>query len=299
MRHTPHPVSLRQLQYLVAVGETRSFHRAAELCRVSQPSLSAQVAEAENVLGVRVFERDRRRVLVTGAGAEVLRRAREILIAADDLMDGVARWGDPLGGKLRIGVIPTVAPYLLPRVAPRLRRAFPRLQIHWTEERTATLVKLLAAGELEAMLVALEAELGDVEHAEIAVDPFVLALPAHHPLARSKRRATTAELNGAELLVLAEGHCLRDQSLAACKRAHASPFGATSLGTLVQMVAGGDGLTLLPRLALPAENRRGLLRVREFAAPGPHRTLALAWRRGAPVAPALRGLAEAIRAAMP
>src|SRR5260370_23319784 len=186
MRRSPHPISLRQLQYLVAVADTRSFHRAAELCRVSQPSLSSQVAQAERLLGVQLFERDRRHVLVTPAGEELLRRARQLLIEADDLVDAATRSSDPLAGTLRLGVIPTISPYFVPEVAPALRRRFPQLQILWSEDKTANLRASLHAGELDGALVALEAELGEVEHEVIGYDPFVLAASPQHPLARAR-----------------------------------------------------------------------------------------------------------------
>ncbi|MBL9006782.1 MAG: LysR family transcriptional regulator [Myxococcales bacterium] len=295
MRFSPHPLSLRQLQYLVAIAETGSFHGAAELCHVAQPSLSSQVAQAEQALGVQVFERDRRRVLLTAAGHEVLRRARAVLLSADDLLDAVARCGDPLAGPLRIGVIPTISPYLLPDVAPALRQAFSQLALTWQEDKTASLLSALQAGELDAALVALETDLGHVEYAVLGYDPFVLATAPQHPLSRGTQPLLPDELSGCELLLLAEGHCLRDQVLSACKRAHSSPFFSTSLPTLVQMVLSGSGVTLLPTLALPSENRRGELHLRAFAKPGLGRTLALAWRAGSATAPALRKIAAVMK----
>jgi LysR family hydrogen peroxide-inducible transcriptional activator len=291
----PLPFTLRQLQYVVAVGELGSFRRAAEHCHVAQPSLSTQIAEVESALGVQLFERDRRGVLVTQAGKELLERARALLVGARDLADAMARRGDPLTGVLRIGAIPTIAPYLVPEIAPALRKKFGALQIQWSEDQTSRLMAALQAGELDGALVATEADLGDVEHAVLLSDPFVLAAPAGHPLVRSKKPLHAADLNGVELLVLAEGHCLRDQALSACKRARTSAFGATSLATLVQMVAGGAGVTLLPTLALRTEGRRSGLAVRPFVAPGPHRTIALVWRRGSAVAGAMRALAAVMK----
>ena len=295
MNWSPHAVTLRQMQYLLAVSETHSFRRAAERCHVSQPSLSAQIAQAEGALGVRVFERDRRHVLTTAAGEEVLERARAVLIAADDLGAAAARHGDPLAGTLRIGAIPTVSPYLVPEIAPVLRRELPKLRLQWSEDKTATLTAMLKAGAIDAALVALEAELGELEHEVIAEDPFVLAMPKGHILSRAKRPLPSAALDDAELLVLTEGHCLRGQVLSACKRASVSTFGATSLHTLVQMVASGDGVTLLPSLALRAENPRGVLAVRAFGKPVPKRTLALVWRKGSPAQVALRAIAAIVR----
>jgi len=297
VRTEAHPLTLRQLQYAVAVAELRSFRRAAERCRVSQPALSAQVAGLERALGVRLFERDRRRVHVTRAGDALLERARRLLVQADDLADA-ARGGDaPLSSTLRIGVLATVAPYLLPEAVPLLRRRFERLTLHWLEDRTQPLAAALAEAELDLAVVALESELPGLAHEVIGRDEFVLAAPPGHPLARSRRPLRPAELDGQPLLLLADGHCFRDQVEAFCARAGAVEpnFRATSLSTLAQMAAGGAGATILPRLALPLENRRGLLVVRRFAAPAPGRTLALVARPGSPVRAALPPLAAALR----
>jgi LysR family transcriptional regulator, hydrogen peroxide-inducible genes activator len=171
------PFTLRQLQYVVAVAETLSFRAAAERCHVAQPSLSAQLAQLEKALGVRLFERDRRRVLLTAAGRVLVERARAVLRETGDLVEAAIRAGDPLNGRLQIGVIPTISPYLLPTAAPALRRAHPRLTVVWREEKTADLLRDLQAGALDAALLALEADIGDVERAVIARDPFVLATP--------------------------------------------------------------------------------------------------------------------------
>jgi LysR family hydrogen peroxide-inducible transcriptional activator len=300
VRTDHHPLSLRQLQYLVAVAETRSFRRAAELCHVSQPALSAQIAVLERSLGVRLFERDRRLVRPTAAGQDILQRAQRVLVEADDLADAAKRLGDPLTGVLRIGVIPTVSPYLLPDVVPTLRRRLPTLTVQWIEDKTDVLVDRLQAGTLDAALLALEARLGDLEQEIIAIDPFVLATPRAHPLARRRGPARLDDLNGVDLLLLEDGHCLRDQALAFCARGriHELDFRATSLPTLVQMVAAGAGVTLLPRLALPVEARRSQLAIRRFAAPVPHRTIGMVWRRGAATKPALQAVAAALREAV-
>jgi LysR family hydrogen peroxide-inducible transcriptional activator len=294
MRTSPYPVSLRQLQYVAAVAEARSFRRAAEACAVSQPSLSAQVAEAERALGVRLFERDRRRVLVTAAGETLVARARRVLVEADDLLEAARRHADPLAGTVRIGVIPTIGPYLLPRIVPALRERLPALLVLWQEDRTAALVGRVAAGELDAALLAREADLRDLVQAEIAADPFVLAAPRGHPLARGAGPLPAEALEGERVLLLDEGHCLREQALAVCSRAGADELGfrATSLSTLVQMVASGAGVTLLPQIAIDSEAGRARLRTRPFAPPAPGRTLVLAWRRGAAREAALRAIAE-------
>jgi LysR family hydrogen peroxide-inducible transcriptional activator len=299
MPHSPHPFSLRQLQYVVAVADALSFRRAAESCHVSQPSLSAQIAELEDHLGVRIFERNKRRVLVTKPGELLVERARRLLVEADDLVHAATRVGDPLRGRLNIGVIPTISPYLLPRVTPRLRALFPELTVHWLEDKTQTLAQALREGELEAALVALEADLGDVEHALIGTDPFVLVARADHPLLQEQTPISPAELKHTGVLLLDDGHCLREQALALCStaRAHELELRATSLTTLVQMVAQGTGVTLLPELAVATETARSELRVRPFSSPVPHRTLALVWRRKSPLAPALAELARGIREA--
>ncbi|MCA8949886.1 MAG: LysR family transcriptional regulator [Planctomycetes bacterium] len=294
-----HAFTLRQLQYIVAVAEDLSFRRAAERCLVSQPALSAQLAQVERALGVVLFERDRRRVLATTAGAAFVERARLVLRAADDLEAAAKSARDPFERTLRVGVIPTISPYLLPRVTPALAAAYPRLVVHWLENRTADLVHELEAGRLDAALVALEAPLGDVGHAVVATDPFVLATGPDHPLGRSRRRVAMAELAATDVLLLDDGHCFREQALAFCSRARARELGfrATSLSTLVQMVAAGGGVTLLPELALEVETARTKLRIRRFVEPAPARTIVLVWRRGGAHGDALRQIAATLRRA--
>jgi LysR family hydrogen peroxide-inducible transcriptional activator len=301
MNLAPHPFTLRQLQYAVAVADTLSFHRAAARCRVSQPSLSAQLAQLEGALRVKLFERDRRRVLPTAAGVLLVERARRLLVEADDLVEESKRVGDPLTGTLRIGVIPTISPYLLPHLTPALRERYPKLTTLWVEDKTDVLVRRLAAGELDAALLALEADIGQVEHEVIAPDPFVLATPPGHPLGTSRGPASRGELKGAKVLLLDDGHCFRDQALEFCgaAKAHELEFRATSLSTLVQMVAGGAGVTLLPALAVPTEVQRAALRVRPFARPAPHRTIALVWRKRSPLSAALHEVGALIRSAYP
>lgn len=294
------PVSLRQLQYIVAVADSGGFRRAADACHVAQPSLSAQVAQAEQALGVQLFERDRRKVRVSAAGAPIVEQARQILVAARDLRELARRLTDPYRGSLSIGVIPTICPYLLPEVTPSLSRAFPDLTIVWSEERTHQLVRQIKEGSLDGAILALEADIGDLEHFELGHDAFVLAAAPEHPLLKSKKPATPEVLHGATVLLLEDGHCFRDQALGICSGAGAREVGyrATSLATLVQMVSASSGVTLLPSLALPVENRRGQLRVRAFARPVPGRTLALAWRRGSAVRTAIENIAHTIRDAL-
>jgi LysR family hydrogen peroxide-inducible transcriptional activator len=301
MNFAPHDFTLRQLQYVVAVADALSFRRAAETCRVSQPSLSAQVAQLEEVLGLQLFERDKRRVLVTASGQEVLRLARRLLASADEVTIAAQRARDPLQGTLRIGVIPTISPYLLPSATIALRRTFAELKIVWSEDKTETLVQRLDAGSLDAALLALEAEIGDVEHEKVGIDPFVLATRRGDPLGKRAVPAGLAELQDVDVLLLDDGHCFRDQALSYCTRAKAREieFRATSLSTLVHMVAGGAGVTLLPRMAVPTEAERAGLMVRDFADPAPSRTVVLVWRKRSPIGGALRQLAHVVRAAYP
>jgi len=297
VRPAPLPVTLRQLQYLVAVVDQRTFRRAAEVCGVSQPALSAQIATLESALDVQLLERDRRSVRLTPAGKQVLERARRLLVEAEDLSDAARSLSDPLSGELRIGIIPTISPYLLPQIVPALRRQAPRLTLYWIEERTDTLVRKVEAGELDAALLALEARLGDLQQLALGRDPFVLAMAPVHRLAARTTPARLDELDGVDLLLLDDGHCLREQALAACKRtdAHELDFRATSLPTLVQMVAAGTGVTLLPRLAIPVETHNTRLTLRRFAPPVPERTIGLVWRKGSSASPALEVVGETIR----
>ena len=291
-------VSLRQLQYVVAVADTLGFRRAAERCAVSQPTLSTQVQQLEDVLGVKLFERDRRRVLLTSAGEEVVTRARRILVETEDLLAVATRARDPFVGTFRVGVIPTIAPYFLPEVTQVLAKKYPHLRLVFREEKTEDTVRDLWAGTLDAGLVALEADLGALEHAEVMRDPFVVAMPKGHRLAKKKKLAQS-DLDDQEVLLLEDGHCLRSQALALCSKAgaHEMDLRATSLATLVQMVAGSNAVTLLPDLALSVENRGGQLEIRPFSAPIPFRTLALVWRPRSPFADAFRRTASTLRAA--
>jgi LysR family transcriptional regulator, hydrogen peroxide-inducible genes activator len=299
MKLGPHPFSLRQLQYAVAVAESLNFRNAAERCHVSQPSLSAQLAQMEKVLGFKLFERDRRSVLVTTAGRGLIEHARLILRETDNLVEFARQSGNPLAGTLRLGVIPTISPYLLPRLASALHKAYPLLTVLWVEDKTEPLVSSLNAGSLDAALLANEANIGDVECEVIGPDPFVLATPVGHPLGTPASPARVSDLREASVLLLDEGHCFREQALAFCSgaKAHELEFRATSLSTLVQMVALGVGVTLLPEIAVPTEARRAVLSIRPFARPAPGRTIALVWRKRSPLGPALRRLAGTTRAA--
>jgi LysR family hydrogen peroxide-inducible transcriptional activator len=297
MSLAPLPFTLRQLQYLVAVADARSFRAAAQRCHVSQPSLSAQVAEAEGALGIRLFDRTQRGVLLTPAGADVVALARRLLGDAREVVETARRHLDPLSGTLRIGVIPTMAPYLLPEVVPVLRRAYPHLSVVWVEDKTENLVAALERGELDASLLALEAHLGTLQTETLGPDAFVVAVPRAHPLGRSSAPVSHEDLAGEPMLLLDEGHCMREQVLAYCATRQGQELGfrATSLPTLVQMVSGGAGITLLPEMAVALEAARASLRIRRFDRDAPSRTIALAFRRGSAFEPALRKLAASLR----
>lgn len=296
-----HPFTLRQLQYIVAVADLRSFRGAAEHCHVSQPSLSAQVAQCEDLLGVQFFERTRRRVELTAAGELLVARARQLIVGADDLVEAARGLADPLVGVVRVGAIPTVAPYLLPEVAPALRSALPGIDVRWVEDKTPNLVLALARGELDAAIVALEAELGDVEYEVLGKDPFVFAAAPEHALSKKRGKIRIEDLEGQSVLLLDDGHCFRDQAIAACATAGLTEasYRATSLQTLVQMAAHGKAVTLLPCLAVPLENRRGDLKVRRFQGKAPARTIALVWRRTAARTLTYQALGKALAAAYP
>jgi LysR family transcriptional regulator, hydrogen peroxide-inducible genes activator len=293
-------LTLRQLEYVVAVADVLGFRKAAERCHVSQPALSAQIQQLEDVLGVKIFERDKRRVLLTQAGEELVSRARRVLTEAGDILLAASRLSDPFAGPLQLGVIPTVAPYVLPEVIPAVTKEYPRMRLRLREEKTELLVRGLEEGRLDAALVALDPELGDVEQTVIAEDAFVVALPPGHPLAK-KKQVQLRDLDAENVLLLEDGHCFRSQALALCTRVGAREvdFRATSLTTLAQMVMSGEGsITLLPAISVPLENRFGQLEVRPLA-PSPSRILALVWRPGYPRAGALRALADTMRAAWP
>ena len=297
----PIPFSLRQLQYLVAVADLGGFRRAAEACGVAQPSMSAQIAQVEQAIGVQVFERGARGVRVTAAGAKVVDRARAVLLASRDLTDTARQHSDPSRGTLRIGVIPTVCPYLLPEIAPALKRKLPDLHIVWSEDKTQALLEQIESAALDGAILALDERVAHFDHAKIADDPFVLAASPAHRLARRSGPASPDVLEGETVFLLEDGHCFRDQALALCGAtgANEADLKATGLSTLVQMVGGGSGVTLLPKLAVPVENRRGQLAVRAFKSPAPTRHLVLASRKASALRRPLDAVAAAIRGAWP
>jgi LysR family hydrogen peroxide-inducible transcriptional activator len=289
--------TLRQLRYLVALAEHRHFGRAAEACLATQSTLSAGLQELENLLGVVLVERTKRKVMLTPLGEEVVERARVVLRGAEEISDLAAAASEPLSGPLRLGVIPTIGPYLLPRVLPRLREAHPKLRLYLREDLTARLLDRLGAGDLDVVLIALPYAASDIETLEVAQDPFLLACAADHPLA-ARTEVSSADLVGADLLLLEEGHCLRDHALAACHLpgpARGEGVLGTSLATLVQMVANGLGVTLLPKMAADAGVLAGTDLVTRPIVDGGTRGIGLAWRPSSPRKADFRALAEFLK----
>ncbi|SDD98682.1 LysR substrate-binding domain-containing protein [Rhodospira trueperi] len=296
MRALPSP---RQLRYLVTVAETLHFGQAADRCNVTQSTLSAGIRELETLLGVTLIERQsRRRVVMTPVGHEIVARARHLLMEAETLVDVAAARTKPLSGLLRLGVIPTIGPYLLPAALPALRRQYPDLRLYLHEALTDTLLERLAVGRLDAVLVATPFDLRGMVSLDLGEEDVVAALPADHPLA-ARDTVCEADLADETLLMLEDGHCLRDHALSACHldRGRADTrFQATSVSTLTQMVAAGLGVTLLPRMAVAREvPPKGGVVVRNLAEARPARTLVLAWRPGAAREPDFRLLGELLR----
>ena len=289
-------MTLRDLQYLVALAETRHFGHAAERCHVSQPTLSAQLRKLEEFLGVSLIERRPRRVGLTPAGDAVVERARRMLRDAEDIRALARASQDPFGGQLKVGLIPTLGPYLLPRVAPRIAKALPKLQLMLHEYQTAPLVDRVVQGELDVAILALPADTKGLATRSLFAEAFLVAMPEHHRLS-ARKRLKPADLAAEKLLLLEEGHCLRDQALEVCARAgtEEQDFRATSLETLRQMVAAGLGITLLPRLAAegPFASARGLV-VRPFSPPAPSRVIGAAWRRSTSRAAAIAAVCDII-----
>lgn len=277
--------SLRQLAYLVELAERLNFRAAAEAQFVTQSTLSAGIKELENLLGVQLVERDKRHVRLTAVGEEVTARARQLLAAATDLAEVARSAAQPLSGPLRLGAIPTIAPFLFPEVLPALRRAHRELKLYLREDLTERLLERLGAGGLDIALIALPYETGDLHVRELFRDEFCFVTREDDPASKEKE-ISVRKLDTGNILLLEEGHCLRDHAIAACGPRRASwesKVEATSLYTLIQMVEGGLGSTLLPTLAIRAGLLKGTrLVARPFASPAPARTLALATRRTSP-----------------
>ncbi len=292
--------SIRQLEYFVAVAKHLNFREAAASCHVTQPALSTQLQQLEALLGVQLFERDTRRVVATAAGVSLAKEAHTILDATDRLLDMARASGKPLTGRLRLGAIPTVAPYLLPLVIQAVRKAFPELVLLLTEDQTDRLVAQLHGGDLDVLLLALDVDLLGATEKQLFGDPFVLACPKDHPLA-TKEVLSEPDLDGQTVLLLEDGHCLRTHALPICKASgmvEYADFRATSLGTLLQMVSSGIGITLIPEMAIGQEQQRNPDVVfRPFDEGGPSRRIGLAWRKSSARSDEFESLGEMIQKA--
>jgi len=293
--------SLRQLQYLKLLAEHGSFSRAAEAAHVTQPTLSAGIQELERTLGAPVVERARSGVVLTAVGEEAVTRAEDVLARAEDLVQAARSAGQPLSGRFRLGVIPTIAPFLLPKALPLLRQRFPKLRLFLREDLTGKLIAGMKSGALDAALIALPYDTAGIETAQVGDDELLAAAPANHPMTASASVAPE-QLEGEDLILLEDGHCLREHALAACRldAPRASPleggFAATSLHTLVQMVGSGLGVSLVPAMAVEAGlTDAAPVAVRPLNAEAPKREIVVAWRAGSSRGREGRLLAEALR----
>jgi LysR family transcriptional regulator, hydrogen peroxide-inducible genes activator len=294
-------ITLRQLRYFEAVARHLHFGRAADACCVTQPALSMQIQELEQSLGATLIERARSGLKLTSAGEAVYARATRILGDVDDLCAQCVQHQGLMKGPLRLGVIPSVAPYLLPRLLSDVRKTYPGLALHVRETQTKTLVEELLDGKLDVLVLALPVGGGDIATLPLFEDRFLLAMPAGYPIPENSR-ATAKMIEGERLLLLEEGHCLRDQALAYChlKQVDAvNTLGVSSLSTVAGMVAAGHGLTLLPEICLETETRDRGLTLAAFAEPQPFRTLGLAWRASSPRNDDFRELGRLLLASRP
>lgn len=291
-------MNLRALQYFVKLAELRHFSKAAEACFVSQPTLSTQIKKLEEELDVQLVERSPKNIMLTPAGVEIAQRARQVLADIDQIRTVARRSRNPDEGTLRLGLFPTLAPYLLPHVVPQLRLRYPRLKLQLVEEKTEDVLEMLHVGELDAALLALPVPEAGLEIEVLFREPFVLALPRHHELAR-RDRVGLKDLKGNELLLLEEGHCLREHALEVCALAGAHErvdFHASSMETLRQMVAAEVGITLMPLLAVkPPIAATDNLVIRPFAGKAPSRTIAMVWRSSSALEDFLRQLSASFR----
>jgi LysR family hydrogen peroxide-inducible transcriptional activator len=293
-------MNLRDLKYLVAVAEHQHFGRAAEACFVSQPTLSTQLKKLEQTLGVTLIERTNRRVMLSPEGEQIVAQAQRILVEVNSLIAMSEQLRDPMGGELRLGIIPTIAPYLLPKILAPMAAEFPNLNIQLSEGQTSQITRMLKHGDLDAVLLALPLPLQEenIEEFELYTEPFLFAVAADHP--KSQRSSvSTGDLQGEEVLLLEDGHCLRDQALAIC-HAHrgieSSNFSATSLETLRQLVAANMGITLMPELAVAVgSDTQPEVHYIPFEGDVPSRTLGLCWRSSSTRGELLADLAAALR----
>jgi LysR family transcriptional regulator, hydrogen peroxide-inducible genes activator len=295
MEHPLADLKLKDLRYLAALAATRHFGRAAAACFVSQPTLSAQLRKLEQYLGVQLVERQPRRVTLTEAGLAIAERARGIVAGTDEIVRLAQGWRNPLAGRLRVATLPTVGPYLLPQVLPRLRKALPRLEIMLYEYQTAAMLERLEAGELDLGVLALPVRESALASLPLYDEPFMLAVPENHRLA-ARRQVQIGELGDEALLLLEDGHCLRDQALAVCARSRLhepQDFRATSLETLRQMVAAGAGVTLLPALACRGAYAGAAgMRLLALVKPAPARRIGAVWRTSTARAAAIAACCE-------
>ncbi|MCX2723541.1 LysR substrate-binding domain-containing protein [Roseibium salinum] len=290
-------ITLKQLRYFEALARHGHFGKAAEACAISQPALSMQIREMEEALGVTLFERSARQLRLSHFGEVAVERAREILRAADELGDLARASQDRLVGRLRIGVIPTVAPYLLPRVIGDLTETYPGLDIHVRETVTPKLIQELGEGRLDTAIVALPVSEGTLSETPLFDERFVLVRSAKEANAPLPSAESLREMR---LLLLEEGHCFRDQALSFCSLQSAPPrevLDASSLSTLVQMVSAGLGVTLIPEMAVPVETRSASVAIARFEAPEPTRTIGMVWRKKSPLGSQLREISEIVRRA--
>jgi len=294
-------VNLRDLRYLVAVADTGHFGKAAALCHVSQPTLSAQIKKLEGYLGVQLLERQPRGVALTEVGRSLVERARRVVRDADELVELARDFRDPLAGNLGVALIPTIGPYLLPRVARKLKKQLPRLRLMLYEYRTAPLLERLRNGEIDVGILALPVDTEGMTTRELYREDFVVAVPNDHPLAKQSA-LKIGDLSGEPLLLLEDGHCLRDQALDVCSRIDVNEnqdYRATSLETLRQMVAAGWGVTLLPKLAAsgPFAAAQGIS-IKLLPKDTPHRIVGAVWRKSTTRLPAIQALCDTIAASM-
>ena len=292
-------LKLKDLRYLVAVADTRHFGRAAERSFVSQPTLSAQLKKLEEYLGVQLIERAPKRVQLTAAGEEIVERARRILEASEEIVELARGHRDPLAGRLRLALLPTIGPYLLPNVAARLRKQLPRLELMLYEYQTDPMLEKLHSGEIDVGILAFPVPMDGLDSYELYREPFMVAMPANHRLAQ-RNSVRVEDLDQETLLLLEDGHCLRDQALDICSSTDVhekQDFRATSLETLRQMVAAGVGITLLPELAGRGAygNARGVA-IRPFVKPVPTRTIGAVWRKSSARRAAILALCKQIEA---
>jgi LysR family transcriptional regulator, hydrogen peroxide-inducible genes activator len=292
-------LKLKDLRYLVALADARHFGRAAEASFVSQPTLSTQLKKLEESLGIQLIERNPKQVTLTEAGEQIVARARRILEASDEVVTLARSHRDPLAGKLRLAVLPTIGPYLLPRITRDIRKALPRLELRLYEFQTAVILEKLHAGAIDVGILALPVPMDGLDSRTLYEEPFTVAMPDQHRLAK-RSSIRVEDLKDETLLLLDDGHCLRDQALEVCSRVglqEKQDFRATSLETLRQMVATGAGITLLPELASQGAygKAQGVV-VRPFAKPVPSRKIGAIWRKTSVRVPAIEAICKLIEA---